>query len=757
MESDGLGKWSAVSESLPGRIFISYRRQETAWPAGRLYDVLVEHFPAEQVFKDVDNIDPGDEFVERIAAAVESCDVLLALIGPQWLTITNKRGQRRIDDPGDYVRLEIEAALTRKIRVIPILVDEAPMPGADELPATLAPLVYRQAVEINPATFDTKRLISTVRRTLAALKVSDTTTGSASPTPTPSPDRSNQQVAGAEVEQLYDQALAAFWTEQWDKAIDLLGQVLHRQPDYAEAGRKLELARRQQQLASHYAQASAAADAGDWERAVAEYTMITDSDPDYRDTNARLAVARHQQQLSSLLTEAHRLHRAGQWAAVIKVSEQLQTIDPSAADPDGLMASARAELAAEQQAAQLATDYHTALRLFDAGRWEEAVEALERITRLDSAYQDAPALLDRARRELRQAAVLAEEQARREAEEQAARQKEHQPPTKPSARKPVPTGSALVREEVGHHAPPAQGKPPTDQTKSPHKQAGRLSRWVKILAGILQRPPDKREPTGESRAFSISPAAPGTLAEDQTRVDQAKSRNKQSGRLSRPARIVVGVLAGLVALVIGFQILFPDLLYEDFSSPVNGWDDTGSTRVGGHYNNGAYRIYAEPTGENHVEVSAPRDASSVYPTTPLNLLIDVSAKALAPLEANAAYGVFCRYGENSNGPYGYAFNVGPNYVSIGKYGVDGKHRLIASQPLPPEFLVNDTNLLQVRCYSGEGNQAVHLVFLANSEPAAEGIDSDNPLPAGSVALFAATFKEAKKAVEAEFDDLYVYE
>jgi hypothetical protein len=123
-ETDGLGKWPTLNESLPGRIFISYRRQETAWPARHLYDVLVEHFPADQVFKDVDNIDPGDDFVERISAAVGCCDVLLALIGPQWLTIMNKKGQRRLDDPEDYVRLEIETALTRKIRVIPILVDE---------------------------------------------------------------------------------------------------------------------------------------------------------------------------------------------------------------------------------------------------------------------------------------------------------------------------------------------------------------------------------------------------------------------------------------------------------------------------------------------------------------------------------------------------------------------------------------------------------------------------------------------------------
>jgi hypothetical protein len=196
----GLGS-GRLNESLPGRIFISYRHQETAWPAGRLYDVLVEHFPAEQVFKDVDNIEPGEDFVERITAAVGSCDVLLALIGPHWLTIIDENGQRRLDNPGDYVRLEVETALTRKIRVIPILVDEARMPRVNELPPTLAPLIRRSAVEINPLTFDTKRLISTVDKTLAEPNVSDTTTGSASPTSTPRPDRTNQQVAGPQVEQ----------------------------------------------------------------------------------------------------------------------------------------------------------------------------------------------------------------------------------------------------------------------------------------------------------------------------------------------------------------------------------------------------------------------------------------------------------------------------------------------------------------------------------------------------------------------------
>jgi hypothetical protein len=71
--TDGLGKWSALNESLPGRIFISYRRRETGWPARQLSDVLVKQFPAEQVFKDVNNIDPGDDFVELITGAVASC------------------------------------------------------------------------------------------------------------------------------------------------------------------------------------------------------------------------------------------------------------------------------------------------------------------------------------------------------------------------------------------------------------------------------------------------------------------------------------------------------------------------------------------------------------------------------------------------------------------------------------------------------------------------------------------------------------
>jgi hypothetical protein len=137
-----------------GRIFISYRREETAYPAGWLFDRLAERFGSGQVFKDVDSIQLGDDFVEVITRAVGSCDVLLALIGEEWLTITDQHGRRRLDDPEDFVRLEIEAALTRKVRVIPILIDGSRMPRADELPDSLGRLARRQALELSPSRFD---------------------------------------------------------------------------------------------------------------------------------------------------------------------------------------------------------------------------------------------------------------------------------------------------------------------------------------------------------------------------------------------------------------------------------------------------------------------------------------------------------------------------------------------------------------------------------------------------------------------------
>ena len=179
----------SLSEST-GRIFISYRRQDSAYPAGWLYDRLAEKFGPDQIFKDIDSIELGDDFVDTITNAVGSCDILLALIGQKWLDIAGADGTRRLDEPDDFVRLEIEAALERKVLLIPILVDGAEMPRGDELPPSIAAMVRRHALELSPNRFraDTDRLLETMDRTLTGLRDAETAPMMAVDEPVPEPE-----------------------------------------------------------------------------------------------------------------------------------------------------------------------------------------------------------------------------------------------------------------------------------------------------------------------------------------------------------------------------------------------------------------------------------------------------------------------------------------------------------------------------------------------------------------------------------------
>jgi len=118
-------------------VFLSYRREDASGHAGRLYDALTGQFPPEQVFMDIDTIEPGVDYVEVVEEAVGSCDVLLAVIGQRWLQATGETGAPRVQDEHDLVRLEIEAALSRKIRVIPVLVQDSRLPSAEEMPEGL--------------------------------------------------------------------------------------------------------------------------------------------------------------------------------------------------------------------------------------------------------------------------------------------------------------------------------------------------------------------------------------------------------------------------------------------------------------------------------------------------------------------------------------------------------------------------------------------------------------------------------------------
>lgn len=137
-----------MSESKAKSIFISYRRDDSAGYAGRIYDHLRQRFGDEDIFMDVSNIHLGSDWDQKIRESVSTCDVLLAIIGRRWLTIPDRYGRRRLDSEDDYVNLEIRTALERNITVIPILVDNAELPEFDGLPNNLKSILSYQKCEI---------------------------------------------------------------------------------------------------------------------------------------------------------------------------------------------------------------------------------------------------------------------------------------------------------------------------------------------------------------------------------------------------------------------------------------------------------------------------------------------------------------------------------------------------------------------------------------------------------------------------------
>ncbi len=156
---------------MSGKIFLNYRRDDSRGFALTFYLLLAQFFPREQLFMDVGgHIKPGDDFVEVLEAQISACEIMIVVIGPQWLNLL-KDGRPRIADPNDIVHTEIATALKRKIRVIPVLVDGASMPGEGELPEPLKALARRNAVRLNYERFeaDVADLVSALREVLGVL------------------------------------------------------------------------------------------------------------------------------------------------------------------------------------------------------------------------------------------------------------------------------------------------------------------------------------------------------------------------------------------------------------------------------------------------------------------------------------------------------------------------------------------------------------------------------------------------------------
>lgn len=149
LNESGRGAQSTSSRNAAdgaGSVFISYRRGDAGDVVGRIYDRLVDRFGKPHVFKDVDSIPLGVDFRKHLSDSVGKCRVFLAVISRGWLQQAD--GQRRLDQPNDFVRIEMEAALQRNIPVIPVLVQDASLPNEQDLPASLRELAYRNATVV---------------------------------------------------------------------------------------------------------------------------------------------------------------------------------------------------------------------------------------------------------------------------------------------------------------------------------------------------------------------------------------------------------------------------------------------------------------------------------------------------------------------------------------------------------------------------------------------------------------------------------
>lgn len=150
------------------RIFINYRRMDTEGYVGRLYDHLTPQFKPENIFMDVQSIEPGADFVQVLEDAVAQCEVFIAMIGPHWLSLTDDSGERRIDQWNDFVRIEIESAIKHQKLIIPVLVGGSKMPSPNELPQSIEALARRNAITISHQHFarDVDGLVKFIKETV---------------------------------------------------------------------------------------------------------------------------------------------------------------------------------------------------------------------------------------------------------------------------------------------------------------------------------------------------------------------------------------------------------------------------------------------------------------------------------------------------------------------------------------------------------------------------------------------------------------
>lgn len=204
------------------------------------------------------------------------------------------------------------------------------------------------------------------------------------------------------LEQWYTEGLAAFYTEDWDRACQRFQSILSERPNHKNASEKLEEAERQRHLSKLYEQASAAVRSGDWGTAIQTLEELSHKSADYKDAAQLLRNARRQKQLRELYAEAKSLHAAQQWEAVVRVFEQINVIEPNYPDADGLLPSAQKEVAELKRIANLNDQYSHALHEMETGNWYEARRLLESVHKSETGFLETEKLLRKVENEISQ-------------------------------------------------------------------------------------------------------------------------------------------------------------------------------------------------------------------------------------------------------------------------------------------------------------------------------------------------------------------
>jgi tetratricopeptide (TPR) repeat protein len=258
-----------------GQVFINYRRDDSEGYVGRIYDRLAQRFP-DRIFRDVTGLRPGDNFVDALEREGRNCQVLLAVVGRHWLTVTGALGGRRLDDPNDILRQEIVRALERNVLVIPILVGGAQPPKAEELPDDIRLLANLQALPITEFDFeaDIDRLIRRLEQAL-----DDSCSGS----------QPTRRFSQSDLNELMSRAHSAIARQDWSSAIPALQSVLVLNPADAEAASQLQFAVRQKELAGLFARGQAFYEKKDYTAALGCFQQVRTKGGNYNDVDSLIA------------------------------------------------------------------------------------------------------------------------------------------------------------------------------------------------------------------------------------------------------------------------------------------------------------------------------------------------------------------------------------------------------------------------------------------------------------------------------------